>query len=75
MVRLLMSIRTGKRLPRKPASGDLPQRLQGADFVILDDVPGEELVIGVPGKSGIPMAGVVSTLLRVILAGLLASDT
>jgi hypothetical protein len=29
---------------------DLPQRLEGTGFVILDDVPGEELVIGVAGR-------------------------
>jgi hypothetical protein len=57
LVRLLMTIRTGKRLPGKPAPGDLPQRLQGAGFVILDDVPGEELVIGVAGKFWRPDGG------------------
>ena len=57
VVRLLMTIRTGKRLPRNRVPGDLPQRLEGTDFVILDDVPGEELVIGVAGKFWRPDGG------------------
>ena len=36
---------------------DLPQRLQGTGFVILDDVPGEELLIGVAGKFWRPDGG------------------
>jgi hypothetical protein len=50
LVRLLMTIRTGKRPPRNRVPGDLLQRLQGTSFVILAEVPGEELVIGVAGK-------------------------
>ncbi|MFZ0735054.1 MAG: hypothetical protein WAM79_22245 [Candidatus Sulfotelmatobacter sp.] len=50
LVRLLMMLRGGGRPPRNRAPGDLHQRLQGTGFVILDDVPGEELVIGVAGK-------------------------
>jgi hypothetical protein len=50
LVRLLMTIRSGKRPPRNRVPGNLPQRLQGTGFVILDDVPSEELVIGVAGK-------------------------
>ena len=50
LVRMLIAIRTGKRPPRNRVPGDLPQRLEGTGFVILDDVPGEELVIGVVGK-------------------------
>jgi hypothetical protein len=50
VVRLLMTIRSGKRPPRNRVPGDLPQRLQGTGFVTLADVPGEELVIGVVGK-------------------------
>ncbi len=57
VVRLLMTIRTGKRLPRNRAPGDLAQRLQGTGFVILDEVPGEELVIGVAGKFWRPDGG------------------
>ena len=52
-----MTIRTGKRLPRNRAPGDLAQRLQGTGFVILDEVPGEELVIGVAGKFWRPDGG------------------
>jgi len=50
VVRLLMTIRTGKRPPRNRVPGDLPQRLQGTGFVVLAEVPSEELVIGVAGK-------------------------
>ena len=50
LVRFLMTIRTGKRPPRNRVPRDLRQRLEGTGFVILDDVPGEELVIGVVGK-------------------------
>jgi len=57
VVRLLMTIRTGKRLPRNRVPHDLPQRLQGTGFVILYDVPGEELVVGVAGKFWRPDGG------------------
>jgi len=57
IVRFLMTIRSGKRPPRNRVPGDLPQRLQGTGFVILDDVPGEELVIGVAGKFWRPDGG------------------
>jgi hypothetical protein len=57
LVRLLMTIRTGKRQPRNRVPGDLPQRLQGTGFVILHDVPSEELVIGVAGKFWRPDGG------------------
>jgi hypothetical protein len=57
LVRLLMTIRTGKRPPRNRVSHALPQRLQGTGFVILDDIPGEELVIGVAGKFWRPDGG------------------
>jgi hypothetical protein len=50
LVRLLMTIRTGKLQHKNRVLRDLPARLQGTGFVILDDVPGEELVIGVAGK-------------------------
>ena len=55
LVRLLMTIRSGNRLPR--VHGDLPQRLQGTGFVMLAEVPGEELVIGVAGKFWRPDGG------------------
>lgn len=50
VVRLLMTIRSGRRLPRTRAPRDLYERFQGNGFVILSEVPGEELVIGVAGK-------------------------
>ena len=57
LVRLLMTIRTGKRPPRNRVPSDLRQRLQGTGFVILDEVPGEELVIGVAGRFWRPDGG------------------
>jgi hypothetical protein len=50
LVRLLMTVRTGKRLPRNRVPSDLRQRLQGTGFVILAEVPNEELAIGVAGR-------------------------
>jgi hypothetical protein len=57
VVRLLMTIRTGKRQSRNRGPDDLPRRLQGTGFVILYDVPGEELVVGVAGKFWRPDGG------------------
>lgn len=57
VVRLLMTIRTGKRQPYNRDPHDWPQQLQGTGFVILHDVPGEELVIGVAGKFWRPDGG------------------
>jgi hypothetical protein len=57
VVRLLMTIRTGKWQPRNQVPHDFPQRLQGSGFVILHDVPGEELVVGVAGKFWRPDGG------------------
>jgi hypothetical protein len=50
LVRFLMTLRTGKRMPRNSGSRDLRQRLQGTGFLILAEVPDEELVIGVAGR-------------------------
>jgi hypothetical protein len=57
LVRLLMSIRSGKWLPRNRMPGDLRQRLQGTGFVILGEVPNEEIVIGVAGRFWRPDGG------------------
>jgi hypothetical protein len=57
VVRLLMTIRTGKRPPRNRVPGELPQRLQGTGFVILAEVPNAEIVIGVVGKFWRPDGG------------------
>lgn len=57
LVRMLMSIRSGRRLPRNRVPTDLRQRLQGTDFVILDEVPAGELVIGVAGRFWHPDGG------------------
>lgn len=50
LVRLLMTIRSGKRIPRTRVPTDLHQRLQGTGFVILAELPDDEIVIGVAGR-------------------------
>lgn len=57
LVRLLMTIRSGKPLRRNAKPGDLRQRLQGTGFVILTDAPQDELVIGVAGRFWRPDGG------------------
>jgi hypothetical protein len=46
-----------KKSPRSPVSSDLRQRFQGRGFVILAEVPNEELVIGVAGRFWRPDGG------------------
>jgi hypothetical protein len=50
LLRFLMTLRSGKRMRRIGVPSDLRQRLQGTGFVILAEVPGEEIVIGVAGR-------------------------
>jgi hypothetical protein len=50
LVRLLMTLRSGKRFPRGSVSADLRERFRGTGFVILAVAPGEELIIGVAGR-------------------------
>src|SRR5271169_297308 len=57
LVRLLMTVRSGKRLPRSPMPSDRRQRHQAAGFVILAEGPGDELVIGVAGRFWRPDGG------------------
>ncbi len=57
MVRLLMTLRSGKRLPRSRVPTDLRQRLRGTGFAILAEAPCEELVIGVAGRFWRPDGG------------------
>ncbi len=57
LVRLLMSVRSGRWLPRNRVPGDLRERLQGTGFVILSEVPNEEIVIGVAGRFWRPDGG------------------
>ncbi len=57
LVRLLMTLRSGKRLARNRKPGDLRQRLQGTGFFMLAEVPEEELVIGVAGRFWRPDGG------------------
>jgi hypothetical protein len=57
LVRLLMTLRTGKRPSRNSIPRDLRQRLQGSGFVVLKEIPNEELVLGVAGKFWHPDGG------------------
>lgn len=44
-------------MPRNRTPGDLRQRLQGTGFVILEEVPDDEIVIGVAGRFWRPDGG------------------
>lgn len=57
LVRLLMSLRSGKWLSRDRVPCDLRQRLKGTGFVVIAEVPDEELVIGVAGRFWRPDGG------------------
>jgi len=57
LVRLLMTIRTGKRQRQNRVFRDLTERLQGTGFVMLVEVPGDELVLGVAGQFWRPDGG------------------
>jgi len=57
LVRLLMTIRSGRRFPRTLVPSDLRQRLQGTGFVILSEVPDDEIVMGVAGRFWRPDGG------------------
>lgn len=62
LVRVLMTLRSGERISRNRAASDLHERLQGSGFVILAEVPNEEMVIGVVGKFWRPDGGQCSDL-------------
>jgi hypothetical protein len=55
--RLLMALRTGKRIQRDRAPMDLRQRIQGTGFIILAEAPEDEVVIGVAGRFWRPDGG------------------
>ena len=57
LVRLLMTIRSGRRIPRTIVPSDLRQRLQGTGFVILSEVPDDEIVMGAAGRFWRPDGG------------------
>jgi hypothetical protein len=57
IVRLLVSLRYGRRSPRRGAPGDLRRRFQCSGFVILAEAPGEEFVVGVVGRFWRPNGG------------------
>ncbi len=50
LTRLLMTLRSGKRMPRQKRPGGLLQRLDGTGLVVLEEVPDDEIVIGVAGR-------------------------
>jgi hypothetical protein len=57
LVRVLMTLRTGKRLPRNRVPSNFRERLQGTGFVMLVEVPGDEIVLGVAGQFWRPDGG------------------
>jgi len=57
IVRLLVSLRYGRRTPRMRVPGDLRRRFQCSGFMILAEAPGEELVVGVAGRFWRPDGG------------------
>ncbi len=57
LVRLLMTLRTGKRQAANRKPSDLRQRLLGTGFVMLVEVPEEEVAIGVAGRFWRPDGG------------------
>ena len=58
IVRLLMSLRTGRRIRQQPRpAGDLRQRFERTGFAVLAERPNEEVVIGVAGKFWRPDGG------------------
>ena len=57
LTRLLMALRSGKRMPRHGAPDGLLQRLRGTGFIVLEEVPNDEIVIGVAGRFWRPDGG------------------
>lgn len=57
IVRLLLSLRTGRWMKCCRPAGGLRESFEGSGFVILDEVPGEEIVVGVAGKFWRPDGG------------------
>ena len=57
LTRLLMTLRSGRRMPRHGTRGGLLQRLPGTGFVVLEEVPEDEIVIGVAGRFWRPDGG------------------
>ena len=57
IVRVLMTLRSGRRRRVNRAPGDLRQRLEGTGFMILAEAPNDELVIGIAGKFWRPDGG------------------
>jgi len=75
LLRFLMAVCSGKRMPRVRVPSDFRQRLQGTGFAILAEVPVRSLSSVSHDDSGVPMEGAPSTSLWVILLGLVAPVT
>jgi len=50
LTRLLMTLRSGGRRPRQAIPGGLLKRLPGTGFIVLEEAPEDEIVIGVAGQ-------------------------
>ena len=57
IVRLLETVRTGKLVSPSRLATSLSQRLQGTGFVMLAEVPNEELLMGIAGRFWRPDGG------------------
>jgi hypothetical protein len=69
LVRLLMTVRSGKRVRRNDVTSDLRQRLKARASLSWRKSRTTKLSSALRGGSGVPMAGAVSASLRVILLG------
>lgn len=59
-----MSVRNAKVLKRSVSKQDLRQQLEGTGFIVLAEVPDEEIVIGVAGRFWRPDGGRCLDLLK-----------
>lgn len=57
LVRFLETLRTRKRILRSRVPTDFRQRLEGTGFVLLTEVPNQELVMGIAGRFWRPDGG------------------
>jgi hypothetical protein len=57
LTRWLMTLRSGRRMPRHRPPDGLRQRLPGTGFLMLDEVPDDEIVIGIAGRFWRPDGG------------------
>ena len=57
LTRLLMTLRSGRQIPRHNNPAGLLQRLQGTGFVVLEELTEDEIVIGIAGRFWRPDGG------------------